>query len=116
MAPRLAREPFHRDGWVYEEKVDGWRMLAHKDGERVRLLSRNGCDHHGRFADVAAAIAKLPARTLALDGEHRRCGDLDGDVEGESVWMACSCGVCSGARRGIRLDSQHTSSWRCPCD
>src|SRR5258707_931395 len=22
---------FHREGWVYEEKVDGWRMLAHKD-------------------------------------------------------------------------------------
>jgi hypothetical protein len=28
MAPTLVREPFHRDGWVYEEKVDGWRMLA----------------------------------------------------------------------------------------
>jgi hypothetical protein len=24
MAPTLVREPFHRDGWVYEEKVDGW--------------------------------------------------------------------------------------------
>ena len=28
MAPTLVREPFHRDGWVYEEKVDGWRMLG----------------------------------------------------------------------------------------
>jgi hypothetical protein len=28
MAPTLVREPFHREGWVYEEKVDGWRMLA----------------------------------------------------------------------------------------
>jgi hypothetical protein len=28
MAPTLVREPFHRDGWAYEEKVDGWRMLA----------------------------------------------------------------------------------------
>ena len=25
-------QPFHRDGWVYEEKIDGWRMLAYKDG------------------------------------------------------------------------------------
>ena len=41
MAPMLARPPFHRDGWVYEEKVDGWRMLAYKDGSRVRLISRN---------------------------------------------------------------------------
>jgi hypothetical protein len=34
MAPTLVREPFHRDGWVYEEKVDGWRILAYKDGAR----------------------------------------------------------------------------------
>ena len=27
MAPTQVREPFHRDGWVYEEKGDGWRML-----------------------------------------------------------------------------------------
>jgi hypothetical protein len=45
-------------------------MLAYKDGERVRLVSRNGGDHTRRFADPAAAIAKLPARTLVLDGAH----------------------------------------------
>ena len=45
MAPRLVHAAFHRDGWVYEEKVDGWRMLAYKDGQRVRLVSRNGRDH-----------------------------------------------------------------------
>src|SRR5262245_781269 len=28
MAPTQVREPFHRDGGVYEEKVDGWRMIA----------------------------------------------------------------------------------------
>ena len=40
MAPTLAK-PFHRPGWVYEEKYDGWRMIAYKDGPRVRLISRN---------------------------------------------------------------------------
>jgi bifunctional non-homologous end joining protein LigD len=69
MAPTRVREPFNRAGWVYEEKVDGWRMVAHKDGQRVRLLSRNGVDHSRRFADIAAAVAKLSARTLVLDGE-----------------------------------------------
>ena len=69
MAPTQVREPFHRDGWVYEEKVDGWRMLAYKDGTRVRLVSRNGRDHTRRFRDIAAAVAKLSARTLVLDGE-----------------------------------------------
>src|SRR5215470_4803585 len=69
MAPTLVREPFHRDGWVYEEKVDGWRILAYKDGDRVRLVSRNGRDHTQRFRDIAAAVAKLGARSLVLDGE-----------------------------------------------
>ena len=69
MAPTQIREPFHRDGWVYEEKVDGWRMLAYKDGARVRLVSRNGRHHTRRFADIAAAVAQLSARALVLDGE-----------------------------------------------
>ena len=69
MAPTLVREPFHRDGWIYEEKVDGWRMLAYKDGDRVRLVSRNGRDHTRRFVGIAAAVAQLTARALVLDGE-----------------------------------------------
>src|SRR4030095_6566123 len=69
MAPTQVREPFHRDGWVYEEKVDGWRILAYKDGARVRLVSRNGRDHTRRFHQIAAAASKLSARSLVLDGE-----------------------------------------------
>jgi len=42
---------------LFEEKFDGWRMLALKDGASVRLVSRNGVDHTDRFADVAAAVA-----------------------------------------------------------
>jgi bifunctional non-homologous end joining protein LigD len=69
MAPTRVREPFRRPGWVFEEKVDGWRILAYKDGDRVRLVSRNGVDHTRRFRDLAAAVAKLSACTIVLDGE-----------------------------------------------
>jgi bifunctional non-homologous end joining protein LigD len=69
MQPTLVREPFHRPGWVYEEKYDGWRMLTFKDGERVRLVSRNGVDHTDRFHNIAAAVYRLPAERLILDGE-----------------------------------------------
>jgi hypothetical protein len=69
MVPTQVREPFHRDGWVYEEKVDGWRILAYKDGDCVRLLSRNGIDHARRFREVVAAVAALSESTLALDRE-----------------------------------------------
>jgi ATP-dependent DNA ligase len=44
-------------------------VLAYKDGERVHLVSRNGRDHTRRFYDIAAAISKLSARSLVLDGE-----------------------------------------------
>jgi bifunctional non-homologous end joining protein LigD len=69
MTPTLIRAPFHRVGWIYEEKVDGYRMLAYKDGVRVRLVSRNGVDHTRRYRDVAAAVARLQPSTLVLDGE-----------------------------------------------
>ena len=67
--PTLVSRPFHREGWVYEEKVDGWRMLAYKDGAAVKLVSRQGRDHTRRFAAIAAAIQAMPAPTLVLDGE-----------------------------------------------
>jgi len=28
MLATLVAKPFHREGWVFEEKVDGWRILA----------------------------------------------------------------------------------------
>jgi hypothetical protein len=69
MIPTLVAKPFHREGWVYEEKIDGYRMLAYKDGRKVRLVSRNGADHTPRYPDVAAAIRQLPSKTLVLAGE-----------------------------------------------
>jgi bifunctional non-homologous end joining protein LigD len=69
MHPTLVAKPFHHEGWVYEEKVDGWRMLAHKVGGTVKLVSRNGLDHTRRFPGLVAALRKLDANGLILDGE-----------------------------------------------
>jgi bifunctional non-homologous end joining protein LigD len=69
MHPTLVARPFHHEGWVYEEKVDGYRVLAHKDGARVRLVSRHAKDLTARFPELAAAIASLAPETLVLDGE-----------------------------------------------
>jgi len=69
MLPTLVARPFDRQGWVYEEKYDGYRILAYKEGSRVTLLSRNRKDRTEAYPDVATAVAKLPARTLLLDGE-----------------------------------------------
>ena len=69
MLATLVREPFNREGWIYEEKYDGYRIVAYKEGHKVQLLSRNSIDRTRTFSPVAAAIGKLPSRTLLLDGE-----------------------------------------------
>jgi bifunctional non-homologous end joining protein LigD len=69
MLATLVGEPFHLPGWVYEEKYDGIRIIAEKHGPRVRLITRNLIDRTGDFPEIAAAVAKLPAPTLLLDGE-----------------------------------------------
>ena len=69
MAATQIAKPFHRPGWVYEEKVDGWRVLAYKEAAGVRLLSRNAKDLTRRFPELAAAVAALNPPTLLLDGE-----------------------------------------------
>ena len=69
MHPTLIARPFHREGWVYEEKYDGWRILALKADGKVQLLSRNGRDHARRFGELARVIGSLSETTLILDGE-----------------------------------------------
>jgi bifunctional non-homologous end joining protein LigD len=69
MLATLISQPFHEPGWVYEEKYDGFRILAYKEGASVSLLSRNGKDRTQTYQNIAAAVAKLRYRTLLLDGE-----------------------------------------------
>jgi bifunctional non-homologous end joining protein LigD len=69
MLATLVDEPFHEPGWVYEEKYDGIRILAYKEGSRVTLLSRNDKDRTESFPAVAGAVGSLRPTTLLLDGE-----------------------------------------------
>ncbi len=69
MLATLVREPFHKPGWEYEEKYDGYRILAYKEGDRVTLRSRNAKDRTTTFPAIARAVAALGAETVLLDGE-----------------------------------------------
>ena len=69
MLATLVDRPFDKPGWIYEEKYDGYRILAYKEGSRVTLVSRNGKDRTSTFSAVADVVSKLPAETLLLDGE-----------------------------------------------
>jgi len=57
------------DQWLHEMKFDGYRILAFRDGAKVRLCTRNGHDWTAKFPTVAAAVAELPLASFLLDGE-----------------------------------------------
>jgi bifunctional non-homologous end joining protein LigD len=69
MLATLLPKPFHQPGWVYEEKYDGIRIMAYKEGTRVTLLTRNDLDRTDNFQGIADAISELHDATVLLDGE-----------------------------------------------
>jgi bifunctional non-homologous end joining protein LigD len=57
------------ENWLYEVKLDGYRALIVKDGERVRLISRNEKEMTTTYPGVVAAARRLQAESAVVDGE-----------------------------------------------
>ena len=55
--PTAAKSPPTGPNWVHEIKHDGFRVMARRDGYKVRLISRNGHDLTYRFP-LAAALGQ----------------------------------------------------------
>jgi bifunctional non-homologous end joining protein LigD len=60
--------------WVHEIKHDGYRIIAHKMGDRVQLLTRNGYDWTDRYPCISNAMDNLMVRSTVIDGEAVVCG------------------------------------------
>jgi len=71
--PMTAPRPPSGALWIHEVKHDGFRVIARRDGELVRLYSRPGNDLTNRFPLIVEAMARLPSCTL--DGEAVACDD-----------------------------------------
>jgi ATP-dependent DNA ligase len=67
--PSRAPKPPSGPDWVHEIKHDGYRLIVRRDGEAVRLFTRRGYDWTDRYPAIAAAAAKLRAKSFTLDGE-----------------------------------------------
>jgi bifunctional non-homologous end joining protein LigD len=65
----LAAKPPTGLGWVHEIKHDGYRLIVRRDGKAVRLFTRRGHDWTDRYPAIAAAAAKLRAKSFTIDGE-----------------------------------------------
>ncbi|MEE8557005.1 MAG: non-homologous end-joining DNA ligase, partial [Myxococcota bacterium] len=72
LRPMLAskrEDPFTDRRWLFELKYDGFRALALKTDDRVRLQSRTGRDFTATYREVSHALSHLPVDRLVLDGE-----------------------------------------------
>src|SRR5437773_6404957 len=60
---------FTRDDWLFELKLDGYRLIGSKSRGEALLLTRNGNDYTNVFPEIAKAIKALPADEIIIDGE-----------------------------------------------
>ena len=78
LAPQLATlvgAPPSGNGWAYEIKFDGYRILARCEGGSARLYTRNGNDWTTKMSSLACEVSLLPVKTAWLDGEVAVLGD-----------------------------------------
>ncbi|RFP87220.1 ATP-dependent DNA ligase [Rhodobacteraceae bacterium 63075] len=68
---------FSDPDWLFERKLDGERVLVFRDGDRLRLMTRNRNDVTDTWPELAEALAGQPARSFVADGEVVA---FDGDV------------------------------------
>ena len=62
-------EPFSKPGWIFELKLDGYRMLGSRERGEGKLTTRNGNDLTAAFPEVVKSLAALPFDGLVVDGE-----------------------------------------------
>jgi ATP-dependent DNA ligase len=69
--------------WIHEIKHDGYRLIVQRDGNRVRLFTRNGHDWTDRYPLIVEAALKNRSTSFVIDGEAVLLGvdgvsDFDG--------------------------------------
>jgi bifunctional non-homologous end joining protein LigD len=113
--------------WLHEVKYDGYRMIVHRDGDRVWLFTRNGHDWSDRYPWIVDSARWPRQKQFVIDGEAVVLG-VDGisdfaalysrrhDEEmqfyafdmmagaGRPIWRGCSPGRATAY-------SSHNSNW-----
>jgi bifunctional non-homologous end joining protein LigD len=73
--PINAPQPPSGELWLHEIKHDGFRVIARRTGERVRLYSRPGNDLTKRFPLIVEALTCLRSQSCIIDGEAVACDE-----------------------------------------
>jgi bifunctional non-homologous end joining protein LigD len=65
----LTDKRFSDRHWIFERKLDGVRGLAFRDGDDIRLMSRNRLSLNNTYPEVVEALAEQDSTRFVLDGE-----------------------------------------------
>src|SRR5262245_56003237 len=68
MLATLTDAPFDDKGWIFEDKYDGFRMIAKVEAGNVTLYSRNGLIVSRNYMEVARALEGVKGN-VTIDGE-----------------------------------------------
>jgi bifunctional non-homologous end joining protein LigD len=55
--------------WIHEIKYDGFRLMAYRNADGVRLRTRQAADYTSRYSRIVLALEKLNVKSICLDGE-----------------------------------------------
>jgi len=69
MLATLTHERFYDPDWIFERKLDGERALCFRDGDCIRLLTRNRKDIGETYPEIVDALAKQGCQDFVIDGE-----------------------------------------------
>jgi len=69
MLAETREQPFSKPGWLFELKLDGYRVRGGREGGEARLVTRNGHDIAPAFPEIARALTALPYEGFIFDGE-----------------------------------------------
>src|SRR5438132_2944524 len=69
MLAETREQPFSKPGWLFELKLDGYRVRGGREGGEARLVPRNGHDIAPAFPEIARALTALPYEGFIFDGE-----------------------------------------------
>jgi len=69
MLTETREQPFSKPGWLFELKLDGYRVRAGREQGEAHLLTRKGNDIAAAFPEIARALVALPFEGFILDAE-----------------------------------------------
>ena len=85
--PTRGKKVPHTPDWIHEIKYDGYRLRLERDGDRVRLFTRNGYDWTKRYPWIVESALKNWMKQFVIDGEAVILG-----VDGRSDFDALHSG------------------------